>query len=121
MASNSNTLNDECLKSNNNNKNNNNKKIEKDNKENKDKRERNTNEASKICINNKQDLQKLETKLELALEEEKKLIEQNKILWKEKERLEKIIKDKGIDANKLVTKEELNETAKLQKELKELF
>ena len=46
------------------------------------------NEAIKRCRNNKKQLPILKEKLRLALEEEKKLIEQNKILMKEQERLE---------------------------------
>jgi hypothetical protein len=93
--------------------------IQKHTKEYKNWRDRN-NEAIKRCRNNKKELPKLKEKLKLVLKEEKNLIKKNILLLEEKEKLESIINEKGIDLSRLITKEEFDELKKLQKEYKEL-
>jgi hypothetical protein len=46
-------------------------------------------------------------------EEEKNLFKKNILLLEEKEKLESIINEKGIDLSRLFTKEELDELKKL--------
>ncbi len=93
--------------------------IEKDTEEYRKWRERNNKATFKSRLN-KKELPKLKEQLKSLSEEEKNLFKKNILLLEEKEKLEKIINEKGIDLSRLISKEEMDEIEKLQKEYKDM-